>query len=297
MYSKAILVAFATAVFFGECEPNPKEKVKGVSTVAKEPETFTYNLEKPSAVWTLPEPLLEISGNAFLDEKHLLAIEDMHPLLYVIKLDGTAVIEKTIPFAQNNTEKFDIEDVALNGNTAYALWSHGTIYKIDNWNSKPSVTNWETGLDKKNNTEGLCFDPRTKKLLVACKNNSGDGAEKKSTRAVYAFDPSNGKLDQAPFLLIEKKDLDAMANDKVDFYPSAIAVHPVTGDIYVLSTRDTKGLAHYGRNGKLKAFQWIEKEIMPQPEGLCFSPNGTLYISTEGRGGQPAKILRFDATK
>ena len=85
-----------------------------------------------------------------------------------------------------------------------------------------------------------------------------------------------------------------MTNEKFRFYPSAVAVHPVSGDIYVLSTKDTKGLAQYGRDEKLKSFQWIDKELMPQPEGLCFSPEGSLYISTEGRHDQPAKILRFD---
>ncbi|HET7898550.1 MAG TPA: hypothetical protein VFL47_12780, partial [Flavisolibacter sp.] len=76
-------------------------------------------------------------------------------------------------------------------------------------------------------------------------------------------------------------------------YPSAVAVHPVSGDIYVLSTRKTKGLAQYSRDGKILGFQEIDKDLMPQPEGLCFSPNGEMYISTEGKGGEPGKILKF----
>jgi uncharacterized protein YjiK len=32
---------------------------------------------------------------------------------------------------------------------------------------------------------------------------------------------------------------------------------------------------------------------MPQPEGICFSPDGMLYISTEGKNGLPAFILEL----
>lgn len=296
MYFKMILLLTAFAFFFNNCESGAKEKKDSVSTTT-ENETFDYNLKKPAATWTLPDDLLEISGNAYIDDKHLLVIEDTHPLLYVVRLDDKAVIEKTIPFAPAENRKFDIEDVAIQGKTAYALWSHGTVYKIDDWQTNPNVSSWETGLDKQNNTEGLSFDPRTHKLLIACKNNSGDETEKKSTRAIYAFDPATGKMDNDPFLLIERKDFEKLADGKFNFYPSAVAVHPVTGDVFMLSTKDTKGLAHYGRNGKLKSFQWIDKEVMPQPEGMCFSPTGTLYISTEGKHGQPAKILRFDIVK
>ena len=221
----------------------------------------------------------------------------MHPLLYVVKLGQQATIEKKIPFARDKGKKFDIEDVALQGTTAYALWSHGTVYKIENWQTKPTITRMETGLDKNNNTEGLAYDPSTKKLLIACKNDSGEKGQKKSTRSIYQMDPATGKLSGEPFLLIEKKDFKQLENEKFDFYPSAVAVHPGTGDIFVLSTKDTKGLAQFSPDGKLKAFERIDKDLMPQPEGLCFSPKGTLYISTEGKHGEPAKILRFEPAK
>jgi hypothetical protein len=194
-------------------------------------------------------------------------------------------------------KKVDLEDVALQGATAFALRSDGTIYKIEAWRTKPAVTVWETGLDKRANAEGLCFDPRSNKLLVACKESTGGKAGDMSARAIYSLDPATGKLDQTLFLTIEQRDFEQVAAGKFDFHPSAVAVHPLTGDVFVLSTKGTKGLAHYGRDGKLKSFQWIEEALMPQPEGLCFSPAGALYISTEGKSGVPAKILRFDAVK
>jgi uncharacterized protein YjiK len=257
----------------------------------------SYDLSKPAKTWNLPAELKEVSGNSWISNSRLLLIEDLHPNLYIIGLNGKGTIEKTIPFGDTAVQKFDIEDVALDGNIAYALWSHGVIYKIDNWQKTPRVTQLSTGLNKKNNTEGLCVDPVSHNLLVACKNKSGDEDAKKSDRAVYMFNTSSGKLNDEPFLLIKEKDFKKQENEKLDFFPSALAVHPLTHDIYILSTKETKGLAQFSYDGKLKNFQFIDKELMAQPEGICFSPEGILYITTEGRNGQPAKVLQFNPSK
>lgn len=256
-----------------------------------------YNLSRPSQVWNLPASLKEVSGIAWVDENHWLLIEDLHPDLYLVRFEKEVIVEKTIPFLKQRDEKFDFEDVAVAGNTAYALWSHGVIYKIDNWNSQPVVRTWATGLTKKNNIEGLCFDPLSAGLLIACKNKSGDQEEKKSTRAVYGFDLSSGKLNNEPFLLIHKKDFKEKENEVSNFYPSAIAVHPQTHDLYILSSKETKAMAVYNHEGMFKSVQIIDREIMTQPEGICFSTNGDLYISTEGKHGEPPKVLKFEPSK
>ena len=256
---------------------------------------YSYELNKPIHTWKLPEQLLEVSGNTWIDNNHLILIEDLNPLLYLIKIDDDKLtLEKTISFKKENDEKFDIEDVTIVNDVIYAVWSHGTLFKISDWKINPSVEKIKTFLKKENNTEGLCYDPVTNKLLLACKDESDVANEKKSTRAVYAFDMANNTLDDQPFLLIRKTDFEKVADEKLEFNPSAIAVHPVTHDIYLLSTRDTKCMAIYTREGKLKAFQFIDKELMPQPEGMCFSPDGKLYISSEGKNGEPGNLFEFN---
>ena len=256
---------------------------------------YNYDLKNPNHTWKLPGQLVEVSGNTWIDKDHLILIEDLHPNLYLVKIeDKNATLEKTIPFAVEDKEKFDIEDVTYVNNTVYALWSHGVLFKISDWQTKPQVEQIKTFLSKENNTEGLCYDPVTQKLLVACKDASNVADEKKSTKAVYAFDMAVNKLNDQPFLLIHKKDFEKVADQKLDFNPSAIAIHPVTHDIYLLSTRDNKCMAVYSHDGTLKAFQFIDKELMPQPEGICFSPEGKLYISSEGKKGEPGNLFEFD---
>ena len=56
--------------------------------------------------------MIEVSGNTWIDADHLILIEDLHPNLYYVKIDDkNATLEKTISFAEEDKEKFDIEDV------------------------------------------------------------------------------------------------------------------------------------------------------------------------------------------
>ena len=275
----------------------PYTKMAGSSKANDSAAAYTYDLKTPVHTWRLPDQLVEVSGNTWVDKDHLILIEDLHPDLYLVKIDGkNATLEKTIPFADEKKEKTDIEDVAYVNNTVYALWSHGVLFKITDWQTKPQVEKIKTFLSKENNTEGLCYDPVTKKLLIACKDASNVAGEKKSTKAVYQFDMTQNKLSDHPFLLIHAKDFEKVADQKVDFFPSAIAVHPITHDIYLLSTRESKCMAVYSHDGAFKALQFIDKELMPQPEGICFSPKGKLYISSEGKKGEPGNLFEFDFT-
>jgi hypothetical protein len=266
--------------------------VKENAGVAK----FNYDLKNPNHTWKLPKELVEVSGNTWVDENHLILIEDINPNLYLIKTDDkNAALEKTISFQKAEKNKFDIEDVTIVNNVVYALWSHGILFKINNWNTKPDVEKIPTSLSKKNNTEGLCYDPLTKNLLIACKGESGIADAKKSTKAVYEFNTGTEKLEEKPFLIINKGDFEKLEKNKIDFNPSAIAIHPITHDIYLLSTLDNKCMAVYSRDGKLISFQFIDKDLMPQPEGICFSPDGKLFISSEGRKGKAGNLFEFDA--
>ncbi len=276
----------------------PGKKQQDSSKNYPEGKIFSYNLKAPDHEWRLPSQLVEVSGNTWIDKDHLMLIEDLHANLYLVKIDDkTATLEKTIPFAENDKDKFDIEDVTNVDGIVYALWSHGSLFKITDWQSKPQVEQIKTPLKKENNTEGLCYDPVIQKLLIACKGESGLDNEKKSARAVYQFDMSQNKLLDQPFLVIHKKDFEKLAGDKIDFNPSAIAIHPVTHDVYLLSTKDNKCMAVYSHDGAIKSFQFIDKDLMPQPEGICFSPDGKLYISSEGKKGEPGNLFEFDVVK
>ena len=292
-FLRAPIILLVTPFVFHSCSNNvPKEK-------EQKPEPLPvadigYNFSMPLNKWALPVQLNEISGIVKLDGNRMLAIEDLHPVLYELTLDkDKGVISDTISFKETAKEKFDIEDVTMIGDTVYALWSHGALFKIKDWKNKKEITEIKTGLHKENNTEGLTYDPVTGNLLVACKNDAEGEDEKKSTRAIYEFDVKSETLNPTPFLLIHKKDLDKLKGGKIDFYPAAIAIHPINHDIYVISTRSNKCIVRFSHDGQLKAFEYLDKETLPQPEGICFDQQGNLYISTESRHGQAAYIYEY----
>ena len=180
----------------------PAKKTADSAKEKKTDATYNYDLKTPAHTWRLPGQLVEVSGNTWIDKDHLILIEDMHTDLYLVKIDDkNATLEKTIPFAEQDKEKIDIEDVTYVNNTVYALWSHGVLFKISDWQTRPQVEKIKTFLSKENNTEGLCYDPVIKKLLVACKDESNVADEKKSTKAVYQFDMAQNKLEEKPFFI------------------------------------------------------------------------------------------------
>ena len=282
------------------CQNNTQEKKsspdkkENTGIVLESKTSFSYDLKKPTHSWVLPSELVEVSGNTWMDKNHLILIEDLNPNLYYVKFDDkTATLEKTVPFAETEKDKVDIEDVTIVDNVVYALWSHGALYKITNWQNKPEVEKIKTGLSKDNNTEGLCFDPVTKLLLIALKDNPGTGDD--SEKAVYSFNVEKSQLSEKPFMVIHPKDFKPITGNDLSFNPSAIALHPITHDIYMLTTRDNKGMAVFTHDGVLKSYQSIDKELMEQPEGMCFNPQGKLIISSQGKKGDPGNVFEFDA--
>jgi len=292
-----LFFALLVVLLFAFCNHDSKNKQPQNETV-NELTIPGYDLKHATQSWQLPEQLKEVSGIVMLAGDSLLAIEDLHASLYFIKLEKLqGTILSTLPFAANQQEKFDIEDVAMIGDTIYALWSHASVFKIWNWRSKIQSQEYSTFLDKKNNTEGLAYDPVSGNLLVACKKEPGDEDEKKTTRAVYEFNVKKGELEPNPFLLVQQKDFKKFVADKVEFFPSGIAVHPRTHDVYIISTKGNKCIACYSHSGELKSFEYLDKDMLPRPEGICFDKAGNLFISTEGKHGDPAAVYEFAEKK
>ncbi len=298
--TKCLIAGMLFLFLLGSCDEKKENKSKEAKAgpAATSLMQTGYDFRHPIGKWALSDSLAEISGIKFFKNERLIAIEDMHPILYELKLkDSSGVIVDKLEFRQSDKEKFDFEDLAVAKDTIYALWSHGAIFKIVTKKKGIEAERTKTWLKKENNTEGLAYDPVTDNLLVACKDDAGLEDVKKTTRVVYEFDIQADSLKPDPFMLINKSDFENVAGEKVDFYPSAIAVHPVSHDIFIISTRETKCIAQFTHDGKLKAFDYFDKEMLPQPEGMCFDTKGNLYISTEARHGKPAYIYEFTLKK
>lgn len=279
------IVAILISVYAGACGSNESVPVSSGSGA------IPYNLDKPAIALSLGEEALrEISGLSPSNYPgQFIAIADERGELFF--LDSSGTVTKRVLFR----DKGDFEGVEMVGNTIWAVKSDGKIFGISNWQGDtPSVEEYKTELSKSDDIEGLGYDPKRNALLLAAKGDP----DSTYSRNVYAFSLATKQLDVRPVYSIEPSQVNEMVSygesEKHDsFSPSGIAVHPLSGDVYLISSALKRLVVLDGKTGKIVFAGRIDKKRIPQPEGIAFDTKGNLYISSEGKGAE-GLLFRFD---
>ena len=247
-------------------------------------EKLGYKLFKPAKKHFLNYDLEEISGLAYYKEGLLAAIEDEDGILYLIDAE-TGEIAKKIEFGDSG----DYEGVEIIDNHVFVLDSDGDIFDFRlTENGEVDVDKEETDLSASNDTEGL--GKIGNDLLIALKGSGDTDENNVDGKGIYHYRVFKRKIDEKEFLSIDEDELNEFISkrkyfNKVnDFDPSAIAIHPVTEDIYLLSA--DKVLVVFNREKEIKEVIRLNPVTYNQAEGICFAPDGTMYISSEGDGGK-----------
>jgi uncharacterized protein YjiK len=250
------------------------------------PSPAEYNLNRPSTL-KLPAYLDEISGIAYYPkDKSVFAISDEKSWLYKIFLDGGMEIQKW-----KIGDKSDYEDIALVDSTFYVLQSKGNIRSL-HFVTPDSITinEYKSDINGKNEFEILYFDKQQNRLVMLCKDCEADD---KNSVSAWTFDLSSMNFSTSPAFVIDVRKIeDQMQEKKVKFKPSAAAVNPLTGQLYIISSVN-KVLVIADRNGNPEKVYRISPALYKQPEGLAFSPEGHLIISNESANTGAADILMF----
>lgn len=244
--------------------------------------SFAYQLDQPASVVKLPKKLDEISGLSYYKPNQLLCIQDEAAAVYVYDTRAGTVIED-IDFGGYG----DFEGVEYVKGEVYALESNGMLSHF-----RPGAVKGghvKTGMPGKTEVEGLGYDPTANQLLIAVKKGSTAGSDK----AIYTYDLTRKTVYKA--LNISDVQLTEAGIDPDSYKPSGIAVHPITGDWYVLTSAGHRLLV-INRQGKILYSERLDEKLLRQPEGICFTPNGDLYIASEGKG-RKAVILTFTYKK
>ena len=268
---------------------------------------FAYDMNSPDNEYELEKILREISGISWYGHNKIACIQDEQGIIFLFD-EETGKISDSYTFGKHG----DYEGIAVYQDTAWVLESNGTIYKVTNFTEdNREIFISKTALSAKNNTEGLVYDVSKNNLLIACKNQpSISGKEKLAGfKAIYRFDIYKNKLKKKPEYLIDSKWFNDFEETKyfkrvslnmakklqlaenTVFNPSGLAIHPFEDEIYIISATPGR-LIVMNRDGKIRQIQTLDKRIFRQPEGICFSPEGDLYISNEGNNGR-ANILKF----
>lgn len=256
-----------------------------------------YDLDHPTARHDLPRALREVSGLTFYRDNQLACVQDEDGDLFLFDVEKGKVTER-LHFGPAG----DYEGVEYANGNFYVLRSDGLIFVIrpDDDTFRPGgvlfdgtrdVATLAPALPPGSDVEGLGYDPRTKRLLIALKETPSE-----TKRYVYFYDFGRKVAWKGLVLSPLKLEQEAGLSGKdANLKPSGVAVHPKTGELYVLAAEGAKLLV-LDRLGIIRSVARLDPNTFRQPEGLCFTPDGTLFIASEGKDGK-GYLLKFTAIR
>ena len=269
-----------------------------------------YDLDNPESHLKLTPELKEISGIAVSEDGRLFAHDDEKGTVYELGMKTGEIIKRFYIHEKRwygyDQVLDDFEDIAISGKRFYMVTSAGVIYGFQEWDDTTAVRalRHETFLNDLFDVEGLCFDPRTDALLLACKEYPGEMSlkemlfkRKKSKvrlKPVYSFSLKTMSLDVMPRFLIDGDSLRKKSAEK-KFKPSAIARHPFSGTFFVLAAKG-RLLVELDPRGNVVDVARLPSKDHPQPEGLAFTDDNEMLICNEGVAGR-ATLLRYSVSR
>jgi uncharacterized protein YjiK len=228
----------------------------------------------------LPRALAEASGLASTADGRLFAHDDERAIVYEIDpATGRAV--KSFRLGGHGL-RADFEGIEVVGDRFFLVTSTGVLYEFreaaDDREARYRAV--DTGLSGSCEVEGLAYDDRSQQLLLACKTTGGRALG--GRLVVFAVRSGDLALVSSPRFSIPLGFLEH-AGHGPNLHPSAIAIHPKSGTVFVLAARE-RLVVELSRVGAVLGVRALPKSH-PQPEGLAFLADGTMLIADERPGG------------
>ncbi len=232
----------------------------------------------------LQEPLAEISGIVYDPASNsYLAINDEQGNLYVLNATDFT-IRKEFSFGKAG----DYECVTLGAGYAYVLKSNGDIYTMQYDGRSISNVTQAKYQGHKTEFESTLWDDAKKQLYIISKKSDID--HKLKATQVYAYDPVSNTYSQDAVQSISWQEIKDKGADVKGFHPSAAAIQPATGDIFLVSSIE-KLLVILDNSWHVKTVHSLDPKLFQQPEGIAFNDKANLVITNEGAGGRPTVIF------
>jgi cation:H+ antiporter len=249
------------------------------------PQIQGYDFRRPSQSFSLEPELREVSGVTMRDGDTVVCVQDEDGILFEFDLRDARVRARHAV-----AERGDFEDVVRVGKEFWMMKSSGALLRVVPRGDSFVVAEMiqlDAGYD---NYEGLGYDERRERLLVAPKDvRKGE----EDVRRVFAFDLSTRTLLPEPILSLSAKRIVAVAGTGLKLHFSAVAVPPQRDEIWLLSAVD-RLLVAVSHDGEVIGLHRFGAEL-PKGEGMTFLPDGDVVLSSEGpREGDRAVLLRFD---
>lgn len=229
----------------------------------------------PKKKWFLPHKLEEVSGITWYGPNTLATVNDEKGKIYLYHLESEKII-KTIEFGKAG----DYEGITYQKPFFYVVNSKGKLHIINEENL--NVDKYQLPFTIDNDIEGLCLYEKTH-LLIALKGKGGFNGKKEDYKGIYKINIEDPAQVELAYQLPK--------GDKVS--PSGIFYDQKTNEILVLSHRSCELFYIDGKSGKISQRYPLKRSVFEQPEGICISPDGRLFISNEKGENLKANLLEF----
>jgi len=247
-----------------------------------------YFFQGEKTEWIMPKELNEISGIAFIDKHTLACVQDEKGIIFLYDLQKSEITQR-IAFAG----KGDYEGIALKGKDAYVVTGDGVLYEVTNFLSDEKEVNlYSLSLPNEAESEALCYDSISGKLLLAFKNHEKD----EINPGLFAFDLQTKTLSDTAILQVNfrspalrKKDRDKY---KKLWQPADLAVDPASGGILMLDAINGH-LMELSPEGRLEKLSSIDRKIIRHPEGIAIAADGRIYLCNDGNNDSKGKIVKW----
>lgn len=257
-----------------------------------------FDLQHPNSVQTLPMGIQPFSDIALLDSTHLLGLNQESGMMFVYDLNDHSVV----PFLSWDMES-KIRNISTLDSTLLLVDDAKHIHFLSSPYDSSSLTTLNLENEQFDPTS-VCYHKETNRLFLIASNE--ERTEGYSNSSIYAYNLNQRKLNAQPLFSISGEDIEAFAIqnnlmiarsdlsimddtlESMNFTPTAIAVHPKTNEIYILSGSD-HSLAVFNQFGEIVNFTTLDKNTFSHPSAMTFKKNGDLVI-TDGNLMNPTVI-------
>lgn len=247
-----------------------------------------YFFQGEKTEWIMPKELDEISGIAFLDEHTLACVQDEKGIIFLYDLQKSEITQR-IAFSG----KGDYEGIALKGKNAYIVTGDGVLYEVANFLSEePEVNLYSLSLPNEAESEAICYDSRSDRLLLAFKDHKKD----EINPGLFTFDLKSKTFTDTAVIevdfrspVLRKKDRD---HYKKLWEPADLTVDPTSGKIFMIDAINGN-LMQLSREGKLEKLGSVDHKTIHHPEGIAIAKDGSIYLCNDGNNDGKGKIVKW----
>jgi len=248
-----------------------------------------FDLNHPQTIHQLPMGISPFSDITMLDSTQVLGLNQEIGSLILFDLTTNSIKSQLVL----GDTKFT--DMAMVDSTVVLLDAENQVHFLlppyDSLSFQIAST-----IEANLTINGACLHGSTNRIFLLSEPvEKGEGL---FTSSIYTYNLNHRKLNETTLFDVNTTDIELFANDNnislpllainelgdsisgLNFIPSAIAVHPKTNEIYILSSGD-KSLVVYDQFGKVVNFTFLDSGLFTAPSGLTFLANGDLLISNK----------------